>query len=363
MTRGELLKWASDGLAMPIGTDLLLHECTDPEAVRRDGRGLGGVVVASALRWQTPLAIPLMDLRTEKSDLLAYFGVHGDQSERFHFTEPPEQQAVEALSDAAKRPFPIECAAQHEALRVVCEEKNLVAVGMAIGPLSLATKLMADPIPGIAFAARDLEEEEPLALTFRRCLEMAELTVKRAIVAQLCAGAKAILICEPSAGIAYLSPRQMRGERHCFHRFVLEPHLRLRQIVRDAGAEYFFHDCGELTDEMVRLIGWELHPAMLSLGSSRSLWEDAQRVPGDVVLFGNLPTRQFYSDAAMPAERVMALTMELRGRMTATKHPFILGSECDVLHVPDAAGIVREKVDVMLRAARGGCPVGEGALA
>ena len=196
------------------------------------------------------------------------------------------------------------------------------------------------------------EAEEPLALCFRRCMEMAEITVERAIVAQLQAGAQAILVCEPSASVAFLSPRQMRGERHLFHRFAIEPHLRLKRIVRNAGAEYFFHDCGDLNDEMVRLIGWELHPAMLSLGSSRRLWEDARHVPDDVVLFGNLPTRQFYSDAAMPGERVAEMTSELCARMRETGQPFIAGSECDVLHVPEAADRVREKVDLMLRVAR-----------
>jgi len=34
--------------------------------------------------------------------------------------------------------------------------------------------------------------------------------------------------------------------------------------------------------------------------------------------------------------------------MRAAGHPFILGSECDVLHVPEAAETIRNKVDVML---------------
>jgi hypothetical protein len=99
---------------------------------------------------------------------------------------------------------------------------------------------------------------------------------------------------------------------------------------------------------MVRQFGQRLRPAILSLGGSRKLWEDAAVVPKEVVLFGNLPTKSFYSDAVMSAERVRSLTTELIEKMRGAGHPFILGSECDVLHVPDAAETIRRKVDVML---------------
>jgi hypothetical protein len=71
-------------------------------------------------------------------------------------------------------------------------------------------------------------------------------------------------------------------------------------------------------------------------------------VPEDVVLFGNLPTKTFYSDTAMPIEEVRSLTRETVHRVAACGHAHILGSECDVLHVPDAAETVRRKVDAML---------------
>jgi hypothetical protein len=71
-------------------------------------------------------------------------------------------------------------------------------------------------------------------------------------------------------------------------------------------------------------------------------------VPKHVVLYGNLPTKSFYSDSAMPVERVKELTNELTAKMRATGHPHILGSECDVLHVPEAAATIRRKVEAML---------------
>ncbi len=42
------------------------------------------------------------------------------------------------------------------------------------------------------------------------------------------------------------------------------------------------------------------------------------------------------------------MTRELVARMRETGHPFILGSECDVLHVPEAAETIRRKVEAML---------------
>jgi len=63
---------AVTGLRTPIGTDLVLRERPDPEAVRLDGRRLAGVVREAAERYRTPLAIPLMDLRLEKADLVLH---------------------------------------------------------------------------------------------------------------------------------------------------------------------------------------------------------------------------------------------------------------------------------------------------
>ena len=47
---------AASGLRTPIGTDLVLHERPDPDAVRLDGKRLAGVVREAAERYRTPLA-------------------------------------------------------------------------------------------------------------------------------------------------------------------------------------------------------------------------------------------------------------------------------------------------------------------
>ena len=78
------------------------------------------------------------------------------------------------------------------------------------------------------------------------------------------------------------------------------------------------------------------------------MWDDAAVTPADVVLFGNLPTKSFYSDEAMPLSRVLELRAQLLERMAACGHPHILGSECDVLHVKGAGDTIRRKVDAMV---------------
>jgi uroporphyrinogen-III decarboxylase len=343
------LRLAASGLRMPIGTDLLLHEQPDPEAVMRDGRRLGEVMRRAAERYRTPIAMPLMDLRLDKADLLRALGIPESQVDSYHFSEAPGPDALDRVQAARNAPFSERNQAHIDSVRYIAEETGLLAVGMAIGPFSLTTKLMADPITAVAMAGMGITgEEDPGVLMLERCHALAEMTVRRSVEAQIRAGAKAILICEPAANAVYISPKQLEAGSGIFDRLVLEPALRVKQQLASAGVDLLFHDCGELTTGMVRQFGQRLRPAILSLGGSRKLWEDAAVVPKEVVLFGNLPTKSFYSDAVMSAERVRSLTTELIEKMRGAGHPFILGSECDVLHVPDAAETIRRKVDVML---------------
>jgi uroporphyrinogen-III decarboxylase len=140
----------------------------------------------------------------------------------------------------------------------------------------------------------------------------------------------------------------LRSGSDIFNRFVLDPNRQLCSLFKQSGVDLIFHNCGELLTGMLRRFALELNPAMISVGSSRKLSEDAAVVPKDIVLFGNLPTKMFYSDAVMPVEEVRRHAAELVNCMVACGHPHILGSECDVLHVPNAAETIRKKVDVML---------------
>jgi uroporphyrinogen-III decarboxylase len=349
MPTSLFLDLAKQGLRMPIGTDLILHEAADPEGAKFDATLLGAVVERAAARYQTPLAFPLMDLTLEKADLLDFVGVSPAVTDQFHFEKAPDLHTVSAVVHAAERPFPPRIQANQGALRYIAEKTTLVPVGMAIGPFSLMTKLVSDPISPVAMAGSGAtaEDDDSVCLV-ERCLALAEATVLRSIRAQIQAGARAIILCEPAANTVYLSPRQLRAGSGIFEQFVLAPNRRVRDLLRNYDVDLIFHDCGALTTEMVRLFGAELQPAMISLGGSRKLWEDAAVVSKQIVLYGNLPTKMFYSDSEMPVEEVRRLTAMTVLEMTACGHPHILGSECDVLHVPDAAATIREKVDVMV---------------
>jgi len=156
------------------------------------------------------------------------------------------------------------------------------------------------------------------------------------------------MACAAVSFLAFMWPRPMKSGSNLLERLVMELNLRLKATLDEAGCDLIFHDCGELIDPMVEAFAQRLHPVMLSFGSSRKLWEDARLVPADVVLYGNLPTRKFYSDGAMPIEEVIRRTDELIANMKACGHPHILGSECDVLFVAEAQETIRRKVDAMM---------------
>ena len=218
---------------------------------------------------------------------------------------------------------------------------------MAIGPFSLTTRLMADPITAAAMAGSGMDDAPEVKLLWQ-CLHISEAAVLRSVRSQISHGARAIMICEPTACTAFISPRQLRAGANLFERMVMEPNLRLKAALEEGGCDLIFHDCGELIDPMVEAFANRLHPVILSLGSSRRLWDDARLVPRDVVLYGNLPTKLFYSDSVMPVEEVVRRTEELVAGMRQCGHPHILGSECDVLFAPQAADAIRMKVDAML---------------
>ncbi len=346
---GYYLDLAARSVRMPIGADLTLNEQPDPEAARMDGTRLGKVLAETAARYRTPLAFPLMDLRLDKADLLAALGIPEERADAYQFEHPPGERELAAIDAASNAPFAPRNQAHIDSVRYVAEHTGLLPIGMAIGPFSLMTKMIADPITPITMAGMGTTAAEDAGVRMvETCLRMAERVVARSVRAQMAAGARAMLICEPAANRVYLSPRQIKAGADTFERLVLQPNERLNAVLKAGRADLIFHDCGELTDEMVRAFAERLDPVILSLGSSRKLWEDAALVPSHIVLFGNLPTKSFYSDAAMPVEKVRQLAHELTARMRDAGHPHILGSECDVLHVPEAAETIRRKVQVML---------------
>jgi uroporphyrinogen-III decarboxylase len=342
MNRQYYLDLAASGLKMPIGTHLVLHEHADHEIIPNDGRRLGGVIEEAARRFRCPLALPLMDLKLEKEALLLARGIAAAEIDTFHFTETPGGDWDIPLT----RKMDAVC----EAIQYIARETELLPVGMGIGPFSLMTKLITDPITPV-FLAGDgatADDEEEVAL-LERLLQLASKTIRLYLNAQIQAGAKAIILCEPAANNVYFSPNQLDESYDVFDRYVMDLNRQIREQLRAADVDLIFHDCGELTDGMVSRYA-ELDPAMISLGCSRLLWEDAALISKSTVLYGNLPTKQFYSDELVSIAKVRELSDQLLSRMREVSHPFILGSECDVLSVPGYEQTIKAKVDEFLKA-------------
>lgn len=345
MARETFLQLAQQGLRMPIGVDLVLHRHENFEAILLNGWRLGRLIEEAAREFRTPVALPLMDLRLEKATLLPHFGVPLADLDRFHFETAPTSDAIAAFVRALTATPPIpRMAAQLDALRYISRATDLLPVGMAIGPYSLASKLMADPITPVYLAGQGItaEEDRDVAL-LEAAMRISLATVRHSVVQQLAAGARAIFIAEPAANLVFFSPLQIESGSDVFERFAIAPNRVIARVIAEHDADLLFHCCGELVDPMLDAF-CSLRPTMLSLGSSRRLWEDAARVPKDIVLYGNLPSKQFYSDGLMPAEKVERIAGELTAKMRAVNHPFILGTECDTLCVEGAAETIRAKL-------------------
>ena len=349
------IELAKQGLVMPIGTDLVLQECVDPEAVLNDGEALGKVVADSARRWRSPLAVPLMDLRVEKEALALALGADADAHETYHIDKPVDGKTLtHVMAEITGNPT-VRMHATCEGIRYVAGIDGLIPIGMCIGPFSFVTKLIADPIMPVFMAgAGSTAEDDPDVALFESVLSLGEKVILAYVQMQIEAGAKAIVVCEPAANIHYLSPKQLEAGADTFERYVMQTNKRLKALLDKHDVDLIFHNCGELTDDMVRRFG-ELDPAIISLGSSRILWEDSRLLPDDIVMYGNLPSKQFYSDDAVSPEQVVAMSSELVAKMAEVGRPYILGTECDVLSVKGAEQTIRGKVRVMM-----GCGAGTG---
>lgn len=352
MDRQFYMGLANTGTAVPIAAHLVLHERDHPEQVLLDGRCLGEVVIETARRIETPLAIPLMDLEVEKRVLLECLGVPPEEMDRFHFgpsTDPGSAGLVEAALPAFES---ARMAAVCGAIAEVGRCEDLVPIGMVIGPFSLMVKLAEDPITAVFAAGKGaVAGDNPKIATVELVLELGARIIEWSIERQIAAGARAVVVCEPAASNAFISPRQLAAGSDIFERYVVAPNRRIKEVLSQRDVDLIFHCCGEITDGTLRSF-CGLDPAILSLGSSRVLWEDASVVPETTVLFGNLPSKKFFNDAEITAEEVRELAANLRLKMRETGHPFILGTECDVLSVEGCEQAIWRKLHAM----EGGCP-------
>lgn len=334
---------------MPIGADLVLDEKGNTDSLRRDGKRLGAVLIEAARRYRTPLAFPLMDLQIEKEDLLMMLGIEAGKISSFHFDEDgiPEEDRQVLYWKLDTHPPTEKMLAACGAIEQVAAEEDLVAMGMSIGPFSLLTKLIEDPITNIYMAITGEEGDDEFDAV-HGLLQVCADIIRRWLGMQIRAGAKAICMCEPAANTVYLSPKQIESDPDLFDRFVIHYNKQLAGFMREQGADLVFHDCGELLPMMIEKFN-ALEPAILSLGSPVPLWDAVPHTNKETVLFGNLPSKKFYSDKEYPESVLRKEANELRARMDATGHPYILASECDVLAVKGHEETIRRKTEILLQ--------------
>ncbi len=349
MDRKFYLDMARSGRPFPIGTHLVLHESTDPEAILVDGERLAEVMRKTAERFDCPIALPVMDLTLEKDILLAALGVAAPERASYHFHAIPSAEKLRLALASMDVGANARAAANCLALASIAGRghSGIVPVGMSIGPFSLVSKLLADPIIPIFLAGSGLGPADSEEVAILDALyPLAEAAIRASVTAQLEAGAKAVFVCEPAANSVFFSPKQMREGSTAFHDYVIEPNLRLKRLLDSRGADLLFHDCGELVPEMIQAFA-ALDPAIISFGSPVRLWEIEPLVPMTTVLYGNLPTKRFYSDADVPLEAVRTMAREIQERLSPSGHPFIIGSECDVLSVPGFEETIMSKVQAL----------------
>jgi uroporphyrinogen-III decarboxylase len=284
--------------------------------------------------------------------MLEAMGVPAGEIERYHFQGAPAPEKIASIEAKISGSDNTRMHATCGAIRYIVENTELFPMGMCIGPFSLVTKLMDDPITAVYMKGMGIgAEEDPAVGILDSLLNLSVRVIISYLQRQIDAGARAVIMCEPAANTVYFSPKQIREGSDIFDRCVIDNDRRIRDFLDGAGVDLVFHDCGELDDAMIsRFVS--LNPVMISLGSSRKLWEDERLIPRDIVIYGNMPTKKFYSDE-FSRDDAVATAGELVRRMRETGHPFILGSECDVLSVPGREDKIKNKVHAFLGCACG----------
>ena len=100
MERSFYLELAASGKRLPVATHLVLHEKPDPEAILLDGARLAAVMIETARRFDSPLALPIMDLTLEKDVMLRAVGIAPEAIPTYHFDAPPSAEAMTTGSGA-----------------------------------------------------------------------------------------------------------------------------------------------------------------------------------------------------------------------------------------------------------------------
>lgn len=187
-----------------------------------------------------------------------------------------------------------------------------IVVGGCIGPFSLAARLT-----GVT-EALELTVDAPALV--HELLEKATGFLIAYAAAFQAAGANALLIAEPSAGL--LSPRALAE--------FSTPYLRqLRDSLRPLPIDPILHNCGARPAHLPALLDTAFD--CFHFGAPMDMPTALQRVPGNVVVCGNLDPAGVFC-ASAPDQVAAAATSLLQA--TEGHRNFVLSSGCDI--PPDA---------------------------
>lgn len=205
---------------------------------------------------------------------------------------------MDVLADGRMRVF-------IEAIKLMKRHLSMWCGGYVIGPYTLAALMMGATETAIA----TIDNPELLHET----LMFTTYVISRYANALASAGADMVAILEPSA--VMLSPKQYREFSGQY----------TRQIVLQMKALPILHICGNANHLIGEMIATGVQG--LSLDSLIDLNEVAARIPGDIVLIGNLNPTAVMVDAS--PQEVYRLTSELVERMKPYRN-FILSTGCDL---------------------------------
>ena len=180
-----------------------------------------------------------------------------DAGHDFHFQSPLDDAALQRFESGLRGNFNPLVRANVESVKYIAGDRpDLIAVGMAIGPFSLLTKLLADPITPVFFAGSgSTATDEPEVALLEQLLEISTRLVLRTLEMQIAAGAKMMVIAEPAANKVYFSPAQLEAGSDVFQRYAMAPNRRIAKLLADAKVQMLFHCCGELVEPMLRAFG------------------------------------------------------------------------------------------------------------
>lgn len=274
-------------------------------------------------RYQSAVAIACMDLSVEAEAFGAAIRLSEHEAPTVVGRLVSDRTGVEALTLPS-----IGAARTCVALEATKRLKDLTgprfALGSSIGPLSLAARLFGTQ----ETLELTLSDPSLLHLLLEKCTSFLE----QYLAAFKIQGADGVFVCEPVAGL--LSPSQMRVFSSAY--------VKRLSALADEGFALVLHDCAAKPVHLPAKL--ESGVTMHHFGAPMQLGTALQRVPPEIVLWGNLDP--FGVFAQLNPEQIAARTYELLNEAKGHSN-FVLSSGCDV-----PPGTPLTKLDALFEAAR-----------